>query len=212
MSATSELTLYHAVHSRSSGALSLLEELGVPYRLHLLDLKAGEQLRPEYLAINPMGKVPVIRDGEVVVTEQVAINIYLADRYPAAGLAPPVGDPLRGPWLRWLVFYAACFEPAMLDRAAHREPMQRAQSPYADFDTMFNALVGQLTLGPWLLGERYSSADVLWGRALEWMLQFKLVPELPVLRGYVDRVVARPAMQRAAARDAELMAVPAAGA
>ena len=208
MPATSELTLYHAAPSRSSGALSLLEELGVPYRLHLLDLKAGEQLRPEYLAVNPMGKVPAIRDGEVVITEQVAINIYLADRFPAAGLAPPVGDPLRGPWLRWLVFYAACFEPAVLDRAAQREPLQRAQSPYADFDTMFNTLVGQLTPGPWLLGDRYVSADVLWGRALHWMLQFKLVPELPVIRAYVDRVMTRPGMQRALARDAELMAVP----
>lgn len=209
MSATSELTLYHAVHSRSSGALSLLEELGVPYRLHLLDLRAGEQLRPDYLAINPMGKVPAIRDGEVVITEQVAINIYLADRYPAAGLAPSVEDPLRGPWLRWLVFYAACFEPALLDRAAQREPLPRSQSPYADFETLFNTLVSQMTSGPWLLGSRYTSADVLWGVALGWMLQFKLVPELPVMSRYVDRVMARPGIQRALARDAELMATPA---
>lgn len=209
MSATSELTLYHAAPSRSSGTLSLLEELGVPYRLHLLDLRAGEQLRPEYLAINPMSKVPAIRDGDMVITEQVAINIYLADRYPAAKLAPPVGDPLRGPWLRWLVFYAACFEPAVLDRAVQREPLQRTQSPYADFDTMFNTLVGQMTPAPWLLGSRYTSADVLWGRALQWMLQFNLVPELPVVRAYVDRVMVRPGMQRALARDADLMAVPA---
>ncbi len=210
MPADPQIVLYHAAPSRSSGTLALLEELAAPYRLHLLDLKAGEQLRPEYLAVNPMGKVPAIRDGEVVVTEQVAINIYLAERFPAAGLAPAIGDPLRGPWLRWLVFYAACFEPAVVDRAMQREPAQRATSPYADFDTTLRALVDQLTPGPWLLGSRYTSADVLWGTALGWTTQFKLVPELPVIRAYVERVAARPGVQRARARDAASMASPAA--
>jgi len=208
MPADSVIVLYHAAPSRSSGTLALLEELAAPYRLHLLDLKAGEQLRPEYLAVNPMGKVPAIRDGDVVVTEQVAINIYLAERFPAAGLAPAIGDPLRGPWLRWLIFYAACFEPAVVDRAVQREPAQRGMSPYADFDTTLHALVAQLTAGPWLLGSRYTSADVLWGTALGWTTQFKLVPDLPVIRAYVERVAARPGVQRARARDAATTAPP----
>ena len=208
MPADSVIVLYHAAPSRSSGTLALLEELAAPYRLHLLDLKAGEQLRPEYLAVNPMGKVPTIRDGDVVVTEQVAINIYLAERFPAAGLAPAIGDPLRGPWLRWLIFYAACFEPAVVDRAVQREPAQRGMSPYADFDTTLHALVAQLTAGPWLLGSRYTSADVLWGTALGWTTQFKLVPDLPVIRAYVERVAARPGVQRARARDAATTAPP----
>ena len=97
---TAAVTLYHSPNTRSSGTLTLLEELGMPYELKVLDMKAGEQRQPPYLAVNPMGKVPAIRHGEAVVTEQGAIYLYLADRWPQAGLAPPIGDPLRGPYLR----------------------------------------------------------------------------------------------------------------
>ena len=114
-----------------------------------------------------MGKVPAIRHGDALVTEQVAIYLYLADLFPEAGLAPPIGDPLRGPYLRWMVFYAACFEPAVVDRALNREPGALAMSPYGDYDTMLGALTAQLKRGPWLLGERFTAADVLWGTALD---------------------------------------------
>ena len=97
---TAAVTLYHSPNTRSSGTLTLLEELGMPYELKVLDMKAGEQRQPPYLAVNPMGKVPAIRHGEAVVTEQGAIYLYLADLWPQAGLAPPIGDPLRGPYLR----------------------------------------------------------------------------------------------------------------
>ena len=97
MSADRKVVLYHAPNTRSSGTMVLLEELGAPYELHVLDMKAGEQRDPAYLAINPMGKVPAIRHGDALITEQVAIYIYLADLFPEAGLAPPIGDPLRGP-------------------------------------------------------------------------------------------------------------------
>jgi len=203
---TSELTFFHAPQSRSAGVRILLEELGAPYRLHLLDLKAGEQRRPDYLAINPMGKVPALKDGDALITEQVAIYIYLADRFPQAGLAPAIGDPLRGPWLRWIAYYGSCFEPAVIDRSLQREPAARATSPYADYDTMLQTLTDQLARGPWLLGERYTSADVLWGTALNWTTRFKLVPELPLIRAYIERVGARPAAQRARAADAALVA------
>ena len=202
----SELTFFHAPQSRSAGVRILLEELGAPYRLHVLDLKAGEQRQPAYLAINPMGKVPAMKDGDALITEQVAIYIYLADRFPQAGLAPAIGDPLRGPWLRWIAYYGSCFEPAVIDRSMQREPAARATSPYADYDTMLQTLTDQLARGPWLLGERYTSADVLWGTALNWTTQFKLVPELPLIRAYIDRVGARPAVQRARAADAALVA------
>src|SRR5580698_4431329 len=104
------IILYHAPQTRSTGALILLEELGAPYALHVLNMKAGEQRQPAYLAINPMGKVPAVRDGDAVVTEQVAIFIHLADRFPEKQLAPAIGDPLRGPYLRWLAFYGSSFE------------------------------------------------------------------------------------------------------
>src|SRR2546430_1490368 len=107
------ITLFHAPQTRSSGTLTLLEELGAPYELHVLNMKAGEQLGSAYRAINPLGKVPAIRHRGALVTEQVAIFLYLADLFPAAGLAPglaprlapAIGDPLRGPYLRWLVYY-----------------------------------------------------------------------------------------------------------
>jgi glutathione S-transferase len=105
MSASDTVTLYHSPNSRSSAALTLLEELGAPYRLHVLNMKAGEQRQPAYLAINPMGKVPAVKHRDALITEQVAIYIYLADLFSDAGLAPHLGDPLRGPYLRWLAFY-----------------------------------------------------------------------------------------------------------
>jgi glutathione S-transferase len=200
------ISFFHSPQSRSAGTRALLEELGADYELHLLNLKEGQQRQPDYLAINPMGKVPAIRHGDALVTEQPAIFIYLADLYPEAGLAPPVGDPRRGPYLRWLVFYGSCFEPAVIDKSMQREPAPPSTNSYGDYDTMLKTLVDQLERGPYLLGDRFSAADVLWGTALNWTTMFKLVPELPVVRAYIDRVLARPAMQRAAAMDAKLVA------
>lgn len=201
------VTFYHAPNSRSTGTLSLLEELDVDYDLHLLSLRAAEQRRDEYLAINPMGKVPAIRHAGVVVTEQPAVMMYLADLYPDAGLAPSIGDPQRGAYLRWMVFYGSCFEPAVIDRSLERDPAPQSTSPYGSYEEMLKTLTDQLERGPYLLGERFSAADVLWGSALKWIVGFKLVPDLPVIRAYIDRVSSRPAMQRATAKDAELAAV-----
>jgi glutathione S-transferase len=201
-----KLLLYHAPNTRSSGVLVLLEELGAACELHVLDLKAGAQREPAYLAVNPMGKVPALMHGDALVTEQVAIFLYLADLFPQKGLAPPIGSPLRGPYLRWMVYYGSCFEPAVVDRAMKREPAPRGTSPYGDYDTMLKALTDQLSRGPWLLGETFTAADVLWGTALRWTTMFKLVPELPVITAYIERACARPAFARAGARDAGLAA------
>ena len=206
MSLSPRVTFHHAPNSRSGGTRALLEELGADYDLHVLNLKRGEQRQAPYLAINPMGKVPAIRHGDALVTEQPAIFIYLADLYPQAGLAPALGNPLRGPYLRWMVFYGSCFEPAVIDKSMQREPASPSTSPYGDYDTMLKTLTDQLQRGPYLLGETFSAADVLWGTALNWTTRFKLVPELPVIRAYIDRVLSRPAIQRAAALDAELAA------
>ena len=201
---SSELTLHHSPNTRSTGALILLEELGAPFHLHLVNMKAGEQCQAAYLAINPMGKVPAITHGDALITEQVAVFLYLADLFPQAGLAPAIGDPLRGPYLRWMAFYGSCFEPALIDKAQKREPATPSMSPYSDYDTMLKTLTDQLGKGSYLLGERFSAADVLWGTALSWTVMFGLVPELPVIKAYMARVNTRPAVLRARARDAEL--------
>ena len=203
------VTLYHSPNTRSTGALILLEELGADYALHALNMKAGEQRHAAYLAVNPMGKVPAIRHGDALVTEQAAVFLYLADLYPEAHLAPPIGDPLRGPYLRWMVYYGSSFEPALLDRALKRDPAPPSTAPYGDYDTMLKTLTDQLAKGSFLLDETFSAADVLWGTALGWTTRFKLVPDLPVITDYVARVAARPAAARARARDAELAAAQA---
>jgi len=156
------ITLYHSPNSRSSGVLTLLKELDAPFELRVVNMKAGEQRQAAYLAINPMGKVPAIKHGRAIITEQVAIYLYLADLFPEAGLAPVLTDPLRGPYLRWLVFYAASFEPAIVDRALKRDPAPATMCPYGDYDTVLKTLVDQLAKGPYMLGERFSAADVLW--------------------------------------------------
>ncbi len=210
MAEQDRITLYHAPNSRSSATLLLLEELGAPYDLHVLNMQTGEQRKPAYLAVNPMGKVPAIRHGDALVTEQVAVYIYLADLFPEAGLAPPIGDPLRGPYLRWLVFYGSSFEPAMVDHALKREPGRPATMPYGDFDTMLNTLLNQLEKGPYILGERFSAADLLWGATLTLMTGWKLVPDLPVIRACVERHNARPSVARVKAKNDEILASQAA--
>jgi glutathione S-transferase len=205
-----KIVFYHAPNSRSGGTFSLLEELHADYELRLVNLKAGESRQPDYRAINPMGKVPAIQHGDVLITEQPAVFMYLADLYAEAGLAPAIDDPLRGAYLRWLVFYGSCFEPALVDRSLNREPAPPSTSPYGTWDDVVNTLQLQLAKGPYMLGERFTAVDVLWGGALHWTTLFKLVPETPQIRAYVDRVITRPAMQRVAARDAEFVAQQAA--
>jgi glutathione S-transferase len=202
MTANEAIILYHAPQSRSSATLTLLEELGAPYELQILNMKAGEQRQRGYLAVNPLGKVPAIRHRGALVTEQVAIFLYLADLFPKAGLAPAVGEPLRGPYLRWMVYYAACYEPAIVDQAMKRAPGPPAMSPYGDFDTMLGAILERLADSPYLLGEIFSAADVLWGMALHWGTMFKIIPESPNVASYVARVTARASFAKVAALDA----------
>ena len=192
MTASDTVTLFHAPQSRSTGALTLLEELGAPYNLRLLNMKAGEQRKSDYLAVNPLGKVPAILHRGQLVTEQVAIFLYLADLFPKAALAPAIGDPLRGPYLRWSVYYASCYEPALVDMAMARDPAPQSTSPYGDFETMLGAITTQLAKAPYLLGDTLSAADILWGIALKWGVMFRLVPDLPVIADYVNRISARP--------------------
>ncbi|TFW27222.1 glutathione S-transferase family protein [Duganella callida] len=199
-----QITLYHCPHTRSTGVLTLLEELHAPYELHVMNMKKGENRAAPYLAVNPMGKVPAIRHGDAVVTEQVAIYLYLADLFPEAKLAPPLGDPLRGPYLRWMAFYGSCFEPAIIDQWMQNKPGNKTACHYGDFDTMFNTMMEQLSKGPYLLGEQFSALDVLWATAFGWMGYFNLLPKLQVIDDYVARVNSRPAAIAAREKDAQL--------
>jgi glutathione S-transferase len=206
MSQSDTIVFFHAPNTRSSGARILLEELAAPHELRVVNMKAGEQRKPAFLAVNPMGKVPAILHRGGLITEQVAIFIYLADLFPQAGLTPGLDDPLRGPYLRWMAYYGSSFEPAVVDRALKRDAGPLAMVPYGDYDTMLKTLTDQLAKGPYLLGERMTAADVLWGAALAWTTMFKLVPELPVIMDYVKRLSARPSVGKVKALDAKLSA------
>ena len=170
----------------------LLEELGAPYELKIVNVRAGESRKAEYLAVNPMGKVPALTHGDALITEQSAIFIYLADLFPEKKLAPAPTDPLRGLYLRWLAYYGACFEPALMDKAMKNTPAAPSTSLYGDYDTTMKILMDQFAKGPYILGETFTSADILWGTALAWTTMFGLVPKEPVIMDYVARIAARP--------------------
>jgi len=202
-----KLTLYHAAPSRSSIVRWMLEEVGEPYDIHLLSLSKGDNRAPDYLAVNAMGKVPALRHGDVVLTEAAAICTYLADEFPRAKLNVPIGDPRRGPYLKWLFFGPSCIEPAMIDRAFPRkEEAQRAALGYGDFDTVMNVVAKAVASGPFLLGDQFTAADVVIGSGLRFGMMFKLLPERSEFLAYTQRLAQRPALQRAEAKDKELAA------
>jgi glutathione S-transferase len=202
-----KLTLYHAAPSRSSIVRWMLEEVGEPYDIHLLSLSKGENRAPNFLAVNPMGKVPALRHGDVVVTEAAAICAYLADAFPRAGLNVAIGNPHRGIYLKWLFFGPSCFEPAITDRAFPRkEEPRRGMLGYGDFETVMDVLAQAVSGGPYLMGEQFTAADVVIGSGLRWGTLFKLMPERPEFNAYIARLTARPALQRADAADQALAA------
>jgi glutathione S-transferase len=202
-----KLTLYHAAPSRSQVVRWMLEELGEPYDIHLLNLAKGEQSKPEYLAINSMGKVPALKHGEAIITEVAAICTYLADEFPHARLNIPVGDPRRGPYLKWLFFSPSCIEAAVLDKAAPRkEEPRRAMVGYGDFDSVMNVVANAVAKGPYIMGEQFTAADVVVGSMLRWGMMFGLLPKRPEFVAYVGQLEQRPALQRATALDQELAA------
>ena len=202
-----KLTLYHAAPTRSSIVRWMLEEIGEPYDIHHLSLSKGDHRAPDYLAVNPMGKVPALRHGDVVITEAAAICTYLADEFPRAKLNIPIGEPRRGPYLKWLFFGPSCIEPAMMDRAFPRkEEARRAALAYGDFDTVMNVVASAVAGGPYILGDQFTAADVVIGSGLRFGMMFKLLPERAEFTAYTGRLAQRPALQRAEAKDKELAA------
>lgn len=202
-----KLTLYHAAPSRSSIVRWMLEEVGQPYDLHLLDIKQGQQREPAYLTVNPMGKVPALKHGDAIVTEAAAICLYLAEAFPEAGLDVPVGDPRRGPYLKWLFFGPSCLEPAITDQAFKRvEEAPRGALGYGDFQTTLDVVAKAVEPGPYILGEQFTAADVVIGSGLRWGMLFKMLPERPEFLAYTARLAERPALRRAEGKDQELVA------
>jgi len=199
--------LYHAAPSRSSIVRWMLEEIGEPYDVHLLSLSKGEQQSPDYLAINPMGKVPALRHGDVIITEAAAICAYLADEFPRAKLNIPIGNPRRGVYLKWLFFGPSCVEPAMMDRAFPRkEEARRGALGYGDFDTVIGVLASAVANGPYIMGDQFTAADVVIGSGLRFGMMFKMLPERTEFTAYTARLGQRPALQRTEAKDKELAA------
>jgi glutathione S-transferase len=202
-----KLTLYHAAPSRSSVTRWMLEEIGEPYDIRVLSLSKGDNRAPDYLEVNPMGKVPALEHGGVVITEAAAICAYLADEFPRAGLNVSPGDPRRGVYLKWLFFGPSCIEPAITDRAFPRkEEPRRGMLGYGDFDTVMDVVAKAVSAGPYLMGEQFTAADVVIGSGLRWGMLFKLLPERPEFTAYAGRLAARPALKRAEAMDRELAA------
>src|SRR5690606_36830290 len=161
-----------------------------------------EKLKPDYLAVHPMGKVPALRHGDVIITENTAICTYLADEFPQAKLNLPVGDPQRGVYLKWLFFGPSVFEPAMTDVAFPRKETPNATAlGYRPFGQVLDAIAEAVAKGPYLMGERFTAADVVIGSGIRYGTMFKLVPEREEFTGYIARLSQRAALQRATAKD-----------
>ena len=207
MIGSDEIVFHTNPQSRGRIARWMLEETGQPYRAEVLEYGAPMK-SPQYLAINPMGKVPAIVHGGVVVTECAAICAWLADAFPEAGLAPAPGDPLRGPYYRWLFFAAGPLEAAVTAKSLGllAPPEKSGMAGYGSYEQTVDALEAVVAgAAPWLLGERFSAADVYVGSQVVWGQQFGTLPARPAFATYAARLQARDAYRRATALDDAMM-------
>jgi glutathione S-transferase len=195
------IRLYWCPRTRASRALWLLEELGQPFEIIEIDIRDPEARADEsFRKASPMGKVPAINDGDIAMADSAAIGIYLADRYPQAGLAPAIDHSDRGKYLYWMTYTPGVIEPAMSEKVGGVEPNPQ-QSGWGSFDLMIDTLASCLDRGPYLLGEKFSAADVLVGSSVLFMRMFEMLPTNSALEAYADRCFARPAYGRAMARE-----------
>jgi glutathione S-transferase len=203
---TDDLVFYTHPMSRGRIVRWMLEEIGQPYRTELLEY--GTTMKaPEYLAINPMGKVPAIRHGGIVVTESPAICAYLADAFQAARLAPSREDPQRGPYYRWLFFAAGPVEAAVTNKALGFEIPAgwERMAGYGTFAAMLDGLEAAVSSGDYLVGHQFSAADLYVGSQLGFGMQFGMIEKRPVFEAYWARLSGRPAYRRAVEIDNALM-------
>ncbi len=193
-----DLIFYTNPMSRGRIIRWMLEEVGQPYRTEVLDY-ASTMKAPEYLAINPMGKVPALRHGDTVITECAAICAYLADAFPSAGLAPPHAHRLRGPYYRWLFFGAGPLEAAWTNQAMGfvTPPDKQRMAGYGNFTLVLDTLEAVISDAPYLAGDNFTAADLYIGAQLGFGLQFGMIEKRPAFVEYVGRLSARPAAVRA---------------
>jgi glutathione S-transferase len=198
--AAERIVFYHNPQSRAAIAHWMLEEVGAAYEIRLVDFQKGDNRTPEFLAINPMGKIPTLVVGGTVITETPAILAWLADAYPDAGLAPPPGSPERGAYYRWLFFGGSCFEPAMTDEMFKRPAPERKSSlGWGSYDEVVDTVETALRPGPYLLGDKFTAADLYIGSELMWggMFGAPRLKESASISAYVARCTDRPAFRRA---------------
>lgn len=196
------IVLYHHPFSRAAHTVWMLEEVGAAYELRFVDILAGAQKSPELLALNPMGKIPILVDSDsTVVTENAAIALYLADRYAYGRLAPKVDDMARGPYLRWSFFAPSVVEPGTLAKTSGWA-FRDSQAGWGSFDAMLSTLESVVRDREYVLGDAFSMADVVLGGTLRYMLAFKSIEPRPAFTAYAERLGARPALQRAEERNA----------
>ena len=193
------MKLYWAPQTRSTRVIWMLEEAGVDYDLELVDIRAEDRAdSAEFLAASPMGKVPALVDGEVSMSESAAICIYVADRYRAGELAPAIDAPERGKYLYWTLYTPAVIEPAMSEKFNQVEP-NRASSGWGDFGLMIETMAAGLEGRDWILGNRFTAADVMLGSSVVFLRMFEMLPDVAALHAYADRCLQRPAYQKALA-------------
>ncbi|PTL84666.1 glutathione S-transferase family protein [Vitiosangium sp. GDMCC 1.1324] len=210
---TPRFVLHYAPRSRSFRILWLLEEARVPYELVRYDLQKGTHKSPAYLAVNPDGKVPALvdrgprGDWSAVITESAAICAYIADTLPEARLAPAVGTPERAAYATWMAYGAAALEPSFADLMFPRkaEPPPSAIG-WPSFDATIARISRAVEKGPWLLGDQFSSADIMIGAMLQWLNSWGKLPAHEPVKRYLAALVERDAMKRAQAKEAELAA------
>ena len=198
------ITFYHNPMSRGRMVHWMLEECGAPYEVKLVDFNKREHKAPSFVAINAMGKLPTIVHKGVVITEVAAIITYLADAFPAAGLAPALDDPKRGVFLRWMFFGAGCVDSAIIDKMFSRPAPERPGAiGYGSFDDTINAITLALKPAPYLLGEKFSAADLYISAQLGWGTFMKVLQPSAEIGAYFERCSSRPASQRALAQGEE---------
>jgi glutathione S-transferase len=188
------MKLYYNPKSRAAIAEWMLDECGANYEIVPIDFAKGEHKTPEFLKINPAGKLPVLVDGDSKIFEGTAICLYLADKFPAANLAPKIGAPERGRYLSLMVYSTSQLEPAMGD--ALLGVTHLPQRGWTDFETARNVIEGELGDGPYLFGDWFTAADVMIGSMFIWRRIFGGQPDRPKLEAYVDRLLARPAAMK----------------
>jgi glutathione S-transferase len=198
------LVLYHHPFSRAATVLWMLEEVGVEYELRFVDFTVGAHKAPEMRALNPMGKLPILADGEQIVTEVAAIGLYLADRYALGRLAPATDDLRRGTYLRWSLFAPSVIEPGAIAKA-NGWAGKPSQVGWGSYDEMLVAIEAAIADREFLLGDQFTMADVVFGGTLRYMLRFKMLEASANVSAYTERLGARPALARAEARNAAVV-------